>query len=72
MRGCILASFPGLIDQTVGGAVSTGTHGSSLAHGSLSQQVRCALPPPAYDWLQSGCRHVGHPRQDQTDGGPSI
>lgn len=37
-RGCILASFPGLIDQTVGGAVSTGTHGSSLAHGSLSQQ----------------------------------
>ena len=41
--GYTLPAFPWYIDQTVGGAVATGTHGSSLQFGSLSSQVR----PPA-------------------------
>ena len=42
--GYTLPAFPWYIDQTVGGAVSTGTHGSSLQFGSLSSQAR----PPAH------------------------
>ena len=34
-----LPAFPWYIDQTIGGAVATATHGSSLQYGSLSQQV---------------------------------
>ena len=34
-----MAAFPWFIDQTVGGAAATATHGSSLRHGSLSSQV---------------------------------
>ena len=37
--GYTLAAFPWFIDQTVGGAAATATHGSSLRHGSLSSQV---------------------------------
>ena len=37
--GYTLAAFPWFIDQTIGGAVATATHGSSLRHGSLSSQV---------------------------------
>ena len=37
--GYTLPAFPWFIDQTVGGAVATATHGSSLRHGSLSSQV---------------------------------
>jgi len=37
--GLTLAAFPWYIDQTIGGAVATATHGSSLRFGSLSQQV---------------------------------
>lgn len=42
--GYTLPAFPWYIDQTVGGAVATGTHGSSLQFGSLSSQAR----PPAH------------------------
>ena len=38
-RGWTLGAQPICIGQSVGGAVSTGTHGSSLVHGSLSKQV---------------------------------
>ena len=38
--GYCLNMFAWYIDQTVGGAVATGTHGSSLKWGSLSSQVR--------------------------------
>jgi len=37
--GWTLAAFPWYVDQTIGGAVATGTHGSSLRHGSLSSQT---------------------------------
>lgn len=37
--GYTLAAFPWFLDQSVGGAVATATHGSSLRHGSLSQQL---------------------------------
>ncbi len=38
-NGWTVAAFPWFIDQTVGGAVATGTHGSSMRFGSLSSQV---------------------------------
>lgn len=38
--GWVLQGYSWFIDQTIGGAVATGTHGSSLQHGSLSDQVR--------------------------------
>jgi hypothetical protein len=38
-RGLCLASLPILADQTVGGAVATGSHGSSLHHGTVSDMV---------------------------------
>ena len=38
--GYTLTAFPWFVDQTIGGAVATATHGSSLRHGSLSSQVR--------------------------------
>ena len=38
-RGYALKSIPWFIDQTVGGALTTCTHGSSLVFGSLSSQV---------------------------------
>ena len=38
-RGLCLASIPILADQTVGGAVATGSHGSSLHHGTISDMV---------------------------------
>lgn len=37
--GWTLEAFPWYTDQTIGGAVATSTHGSSLKYGSLSQQV---------------------------------
>ncbi|KAK9838533.1 hypothetical protein WJX81_005953 [Elliptochloris bilobata] len=37
--GYSIPASPWYIDQTVGGAVATGTHGSSLRFGSLSSQV---------------------------------
>ena len=40
--GYTLPAFPWFIDQTVGGAVATATHGSSLRHGSLSSQCVAA------------------------------
>lgn len=36
--GYSLPTFPWFIDQTVGGAVATGTHGSSIEYGSLSSE----------------------------------
>jgi D-arabinono-1,4-lactone oxidase len=38
-RGLAVASLPILLDQTVAGAVSNGSHGSSLHHGTLSDIV---------------------------------
>ncbi|KAK9806294.1 hypothetical protein WJX72_008903 [[Myrmecia] bisecta] len=37
--GYIFGSSSALIDQTIGGAVATGTHGSSMLYGSISEQV---------------------------------
>ncbi|KXZ42034.1 hypothetical protein GPECTOR_218g458 [Gonium pectorale] len=37
--GWTLPAFPWFVYQTLGGAVATGTHGSSLKHSSLSSQV---------------------------------
>ena len=39
-RGWAVPAYSWFIDQTVGGAVSAGTHGSTLRWGSLSSQVR--------------------------------
>ena len=38
-QGYTLAAFSWFIDQTMGGAVATATHGSSFRYGSLSNQV---------------------------------
>lgn len=38
-RGWTLPAYSFWVRQTVAGAVATGTHGSTLQHGSLSQQV---------------------------------
>jgi len=38
--GWAIPAYSWYIDQTVGGAVATGTHGSSLRWGSISSQVR--------------------------------
>lgn len=46
-EGWTLPAFSWFIDQTIGGAISTGTHGSSLVHGSLSNAIvkmRVVLP----------------------------
>jgi FAD/FMN-containing dehydrogenase len=37
--GWTLPAFSWFVDQTIGGAVATNTHGSSMQHGSLSSQV---------------------------------
>ena len=43
-RGFTLPAFPWFIDQTIGGAVATASHGSSLRAGSLSSQlVACTI-----------------------------
>lgn len=39
-EGWSLPAFSWFIDQTIGGAVATGSHGSSMRWGSLSSQVR--------------------------------
>lgn len=41
--GWTLPAFSWFIDQTIGGAVSTGTHGSTMRYGSLSSQVGSAV-----------------------------
>jgi hypothetical protein len=38
-NGWTLPAFSYFIDQTIGGAVATGSHGSSFQHGSLSSQL---------------------------------
>lgn len=38
-RGFALGATPQFVNQTIGGAIATGTHGSSLTYGSLSNQV---------------------------------
>eukprot|EP00198_Chlamydomonas_reinhardtii_P009630 XP_001698967.1 predicted protein [Chlamydomonas reinhardtii] len=43
--GWTLPAFPWFVFQTLGGAVSTGTHGSSLEHKSLSSQLSDASHP---------------------------
>lgn len=39
-RGWALPTVPFYVDQTIGGAVATGSHGSSLVEGSLSSLVK--------------------------------
>eukprot|EP00879_Flechtneria_rotunda_P007977 GHRR01008358.1.p1 GENE.GHRR01008358.1~~GHRR01008358.1.p1 ORF type:complete len:642 (+),score=132.76 GHRR01008358.1:338-2263(+) len=39
-EGYTLAAFAWFIDQTMGGAVATGTHGSTFVYGSLSSQLK--------------------------------
>ncbi|MBG1230993.1 FAD-binding protein [Aestuariivirga litoralis] len=39
-QGLALPSLPFLIDQTIGGAIATGTHGTSRKGGTLSDSVR--------------------------------
>ena len=58
--GYVLPAFAWYVDQTVGGAVSTGTHGSTMFWGSLSSQVRslhsfCILKSPPGGHAESGC-----------------
>lgn len=36
---CALQASPWFIDQSIAGAVATGSHGASLRHGSISAQV---------------------------------
>jgi len=38
-QGYTLPAFSWFIDQTIGGAIATATHGSSFLHGSLSNQA---------------------------------
>eukprot|EP00750_Incisomonas_marina_P000449 INCI1038.2.p1 GENE.INCI1038.2~~INCI1038.2.p1 ORF type:complete len:996 (+),score=127.19 INCI1038.2:22-2988(+) len=38
-RGLTLPSLPMLLDQTIGGAISTGSHGSSMHHGTIADSV---------------------------------
>eukprot|EP00976_Prorocentrum_cordatum_P032722 666289-Prorocentrum_minimum.AAC.1 len=42
-RGWAVASLPILLDQTVGGAVGGGSHGSSAKHGTFSDAVEGAV-----------------------------
>lgn len=44
-QGYTLPAFSWFIDQTIGGAVATATHGSSLRHGSLSNQASLQCQP---------------------------
>jgi FAD/FMN-containing dehydrogenase len=37
--GYTLGAFPWFVYQSVAGAVATGTHGSSMEHNSMSNQV---------------------------------
>lgn len=48
-RGLTLAAPPMLLEQTVGGAIAFGSHGSSLRHGTLSNSVTgvCVVTPAA-------------------------
>ena len=43
-QGYTLRTFPWYVDQTVAGAVATGSHGSDLREGSLSDQARTQQP----------------------------
>lgn len=63
-RGYTLGNFPWFTFQTVGGAVATGSHGSSLTYGSLSSDdmllsldVVLANGACAHMWA-GGTRHV--------------
>ncbi|CAD7703073.1 unnamed protein product [Ostreobium quekettii] len=59
-RGWTLASYPFWVKQTVAGAIATGTHGSTLKHGSLSQQV-VALRVVLADGSLAEFNHHHHP-----------
>ena len=74
-RGYTLPAFPWFIDQTIGGAIATASHGSSLRAGSLSSQmVACTLvkadgsvehfsegttPAPLFDALRANIGRLG-------------
>lgn len=42
--GWTLPAFPWFVYQTIGGAVATGSHGSSLSYNSLSDQASTTMP----------------------------
>jgi len=52
--GYSIPAFPWYIDQTIGGAVATGSHGSTLRFGSVSSQARLPKPFPYMCWLRGG------------------
>ena len=54
--GYSLPAFPWYIDQSIGGALATGTHGSSFRYGSLSSQVLLAKRRS----LQQHLKQVAH------------
>eukprot|EP01026_Neomeris_dumetosa_P033564 TRINITY_DN2682_c0_g1_i3.p1 TRINITY_DN2682_c0_g1~~TRINITY_DN2682_c0_g1_i3.p1 ORF type:complete len:764 (+),score=89.46 TRINITY_DN2682_c0_g1_i3:67-2292(+) len=50
INGCTLAGdYPPLVDATVGGLVASGSHGSSISHGSFSNQARDIVVVRGYD-----------------------
>lgn len=56
--GYTLPAFAWFLDQTIGGAVATATHGSSLVYGSLSSQVgRIYRHGPCTACLRNCARH---------------
>ena len=59
--GYSLPAFPWYIDQSVGGAVSTGTHGSSFRYGSLSSQVHALLSAEALSYLLKAAVRASQP-----------
>ncbi len=52
--GYSIPAFPWYIDQTIGGAVATGSHGSTLRFGSVSSQARPPHPSPCMWRLRGG------------------
>ena len=55
--GWTLPAFSWYLDQTIGGAVATGTHGSSMRYGSLSSQVggQAGVVPAAVPHAEEDC-----------------
>eukprot|EP01024_Parvocaulis_polyphysoides_P039873 TRINITY_DN3610_c0_g2_i6.p1 TRINITY_DN3610_c0_g2~~TRINITY_DN3610_c0_g2_i6.p1 ORF type:complete len:712 (+),score=120.71 TRINITY_DN3610_c0_g2_i6:213-2348(+) len=53
LNGCTLSGdYPALVDATVGGLVVSGSHGSSIQHGSFSNHVRELVVVRGYDLSQ--------------------
>lgn len=64
-QGYTLPAFSWFIDQTIGGAVATATHGSSLRHGSLSNQASFQHSPLCIT-LSALCSNAGSSLRNTT------